>query len=1115
MRTLRRAHLGWGATVLDTVEGCMRASIRRLLVGALLCSGAGLGGCGNETVVAGFGDIVLTGVFLDGTPGPGCSVGAPGPFPSNPTEFVITGAGFGTIPGNQVTVRFYASSSPVAYVPGPLPFLGGTFGIVDVTATVFSDTLICGTTPDAVVCGVATIDAFVEAILLGGVRDDSVSAPTFVITFAAPVIASITPDCFGSLTPTPFTITGTGFGPDGPVTIRLFSNDTQAIFNDGTAHSIDIQGTVTGGLGTTITSITPRVTNNVTPAANPLQSVSDALESVGVQLFLRNGSCSVGGPAAPDITFNRPEGDGAIHFSLATSLPAGLAADGSRLPQTIPSTFRIRGSDDLGPPLCPDPFEPVGGVVRVVFSRPTGGPALAFRLDANGVGTSDFDVVDATIEDGLTIVGKTPRVNAAVDFVPDVRIVFEDGTIAPVTPLAGPPATFVFTWDAAPRIASVVNLEAGTGNGIFTAGVAAGEFLGTHSSTMQVTGTNFDPPIAGPPAFSPSGVLVFDRDSGTTLANPVLDGAVGVPNRPLGTGNPAQLFPGNDLGDQAIPNPGAPTPYTVTATTISGDVRIEPLLDTLDLDGDGLVTARIRVTNPDGQIGEADVTWRLSHASAFLLSAAQVNNDQSATIDPSSILDPAGFNVVPPAPQTFSLHDFSPPNLVAPAPGGIGGLETGAAARNGANFVVVSASDTAPGFFTSQSVVVHRSLDGGANWVTTTVGPIGSSFPDGLPAGVTRRWAQAAFDRMGVLWVSYGAQGLASDTLVLLRSFDKGATFSLVSLSPQALGSISEPGLAVGFGSNPTPPGAASDGEQVAVAWADQTVALGDPGRVKLLTLIAHSNHFAAPLSGPVVDVAAVADASLASVVALHARPAIGPTGELYVTWTELDLDTLNQAVLVDLDPDGRFDATFDFALDQVVDPSVSIPGAGNPAAHPDTQFEVSPEPVVVQAGANAGRLVVAYGRLRAYVAPGPADLTEVVTRYSDDFGSTGSWSEPVSVGGSDAAYQWVPAICSDRLTGRLYVSWYDTRDDFPAQQLVHRYGACSTDGAAWGDAGALSTTPSDASAVVADTDFGIQAGMSAFGGIVIGAWAESSPDTSDYDSAVRVYEQSPDQSPP
>jgi hypothetical protein len=708
-------------------------------------------------------------------------------------------------------------------------------------------------------------------------------------------------------------------------------------------------------------------------------------------------------------------------------------------------------------------------------------------------------------------------VNAPVDFVPDIRIVFEDGTIAPVTPLAGPPATFIFTWDAAPRIAAVTNLEVGTGNGIFTVatGLGAGEFLGTHSSTMQITGTNFDPPIAGPPAFDPAGVLVFDKNTGTTLANPVLDGAVGVPNRRFGTGNPAQLFPGNDLGDQAIPNPGAPTPYTVTATTITGDVRIEPLLDTLDLDGDGLVTARIRVTNPDGQIGEADVTWRLTHGNAILLPAAQINNDQSATIDPSSILDPTGFNVVPPAPQTFNLHDFTPPNLVAPAPGAIGGLETGAAARNGANLVVVSASDTAPGFFTSESVVVHRSLDGGANWTTTTVGPVGSSFPDGQPGGTVRRWAQAAYDRMGVLWLSYAAQTGVGDVLLLLRSFDKGATWAIVAVSPQALGSISEPGLAVGFGSNPVPPGLASDGEQVAVAWADQTVPLGDPGRVKLLTLIAHSNHAAAPLSGPVVDVAAVADASLAGVAALHARPAIGPTGELYVTWTELDVDTLNQAVMVDLDPDGRFDATFDFALDQVVDPSVSIPGAGNPAAHPDTQFEVAPEPVVVQAGAHAGRLVVAYGRLRAYVAPGPADLTEVVTRYSDDFGTTGSWSTPVSVGGSDAAYQWVPAICSDRFTGRLYVSWYDTRDDFPAHQLVHRYGACSTDGAAWGDAQALSSVQSDASAVVADTDFGIQAGISAFGGFVLSAWAESTPATSAYDSGVRVYEQSPVETPP
>ncbi len=1092
----------------------MKTSIRSVAVVALALGALGAAGCGNERVIAAFGDITLTGIFLDGTPGPGCTVGAPGPFPSTPTEFALTGTGFATIPGNQVTVRFFASSSAVAYVPGPTPFLGGTSGTVDVTATVFSDTLICGLTPDALVCGVVSIDAFVEAILLSGVRDDSVSAPTFVVTFSAPVIAFITPDCFGSLTPTPFTITGVSFGPDGPVTIRMFSNDDQAIFNDGTAHSIDIQGTVTGGLGTTITSITPRVTNNVTPAANPLQSVSDPLESVGVQVFLRNGSCSPGGPAAPDITFDRPEGDGALNFSLVTGLPAGLAPDGSRLPQTIPTTFRILGADDLGPPLCPDPFAPVGGIVQVIFSRPTGGPANVFQLDANGTGTLDFDVVDATIVDGFTLEGKTPRVNAAVDFTPDIRIQFEDGTIAPVTPMGGPPATFVFNWDAAPRITSVLNLEAGTGNGILLS-VPATEFLGTHSSTMQVTGVNFDPPIAGPPAFDPSGVLVFDRDSGTTLADPVLDGAVGVPNRRFGTGFPAQLFAGNDLGDQAIPNPAVATPYTVTATTITGDVRIEPLLDTLDLDLDGQVVATLRVQNPDGQIGEFNVPWNLTHGLAALplADANRVNNDQSVSIDPSSVLDPAGFNVLPPAAQTIQLHDFTIPNTVAPALNAIGGLETGASARNGVNMVVVSGSDTAPGFFTSDRIEVSFSRDGGENWTSLSIGPPGSAFDDSFGPAAFRRWAQVSFDRMGQLWLSYAIQDATLDALFLLRSLDQGASFTAVTGFAGLLGSISEPGLATGFGSNPIPPGVTPDGETVAIAWVDQTVPLGDATRVRLFALVSHSNNPASPLSLPVLP--SVADATVAPVVALHARPAIGPSGEVYVTWTDLDVVTLNQAVMVDVDADGPYDPTIAFDIDQTVDPSVPIPGAGNPSAHPDTQFEVSPEPVVIQAGANAGRLVVAYGRLRPFVLPGPADLTEIVTRFNDDFGLSASWSTPVSVGATDAAYQFVPAICSDRFTGRLYVSWYDTRNDFPAQQLVERFGSCSTNGTSWGDARALSSGQSDASAVIADTDFGVQAGISAFGGIVLGGWADNSTAPNLFDSAIRVYEQSPTESPP
>ena len=98
--------------------------------------------------------------------------------------------------------------------------------------------------------------------------------------------------------------------------------------------------------------------------------------------------------------------------------------------------------------------------VQVSFSAP-GNPSFpsnVFQLDAAGVGTADFDLVDATIASDTTIVGVTPICRATIDFVPVVRIHFEDGTIAPVTT--------TFTWEAPPIITNVTNLDSGTGNGV-------------------------------------------------------------------------------------------------------------------------------------------------------------------------------------------------------------------------------------------------------------------------------------------------------------------------------------------------------------------------------------------------------------------------------------------------------------------------------------------------------------------------------------------------------------------------------------------------------------------------------------------------------------------------
>ncbi|MHC5012164.1 MAG: hypothetical protein ACYTG6_14680, partial [Planctomycetota bacterium] len=166
----------------------MFSKFRHLGFVAALLLACGFSACGDQGTQVAIGDIVLTAINFDGTAGPGCSVGGPGPFPSYSTEIAISGTGFATVPGNAVVIRYTA-------LGGARPFHGGTSEVAEEAGIVFSDTLICGNSPDATVCGTATVQATIEVILLSDVRDDSTAAtagPTFTATFAAPAITTVT-----------------------------------------------------------------------------------------------------------------------------------------------------------------------------------------------------------------------------------------------------------------------------------------------------------------------------------------------------------------------------------------------------------------------------------------------------------------------------------------------------------------------------------------------------------------------------------------------------------------------------------------------------------------------------------------------------------------------------------------------------------------------------------------------------------------------------------------------------------------------------------------------------------------------------------------------------------
>ncbi len=79
---------------------------------------------------------------------------------------------------------------------------------------------------------------------------------------------------------------------------------------------------------------------------------------------------------------------------------------------------------------------------------------------------------------------------------------------------------------------------------------------------------------------------------------------------------------------------------------------------------------------------------------------------------------------------------------------------------------------------------------------------------------------------------------------------------------------------------------------------------------------------------------------------------------------------------------------------------------------------------------------------------PGTTDKADIYCIRSTDYGAT--WSLPLRVN-DDATTtdQWMPCITSDKKTGRVYITWYDSRNDPSGNLLTELWGTYSTNGGA------------------------------------------------------------------
>ena len=92
--------------------------------------------------------------------------------------------------------------------------------------------------------------------------------------------------------------------------------------------------------------------------------------------------------------------------------------------------------------------------------------------------------------------------------------------------------------------------------------------------------------------------------------------------------------------------------------------------------------------------------------------------------------------------------------------------------------------------------------------------------------------------------------------------------------------------------------------------------------------------------------------------------------------------------------------------------------------------------------GPNRGNVYVTY----AMNPTATSDKADVMFVKSTNYGQT--WSTPIRVNDdATTSDQWMPAISCDKKTGRVLVTWFDSREDPTSNLLTKMYSAVSTNG--------------------------------------------------------------------
>ena len=314
---------------------------------------------------------------------------------------------------------------------------------------------------------------------------------------------------------------------------------------------------------------------------------------------------------------------------------------------------------------------------------------------------------------------------------------------------------------------------------------------------------------------------------------------------------------------------------------------------------------------------------------------------------------------------------------------------------NTQNVVVVANGGTSD----PSAQFIANSMDGGATW---TIRPL-SFTQDGVSTVNSDRFdAAVAFDRFGNLHLTYMARAQSNGNVAILHgiSGDGGTTFVTTVL--EALGTgFDKPWIATG------PDAANPMNEAVYITYRTAT---GLVARGAVATGLGNVGAFTA--------------ATQFTMVGNFAVPSVGPNGEFVVTWQNPSDGQGPGVALFDRDLNGLVGG-LTFGADSVIT-TTNLGGSDFIPATPDRSTFASPYLAYdLSSGVHRGRLYCAYGE----EIIDESNNSDILVRFSDDNGTT--WSQPVRVNDDVGVNsQFFQDISVDPVTGTVFLSWYDARND-------------------------------------------------------------------------------------